>query len=84
MCSSLTFDPTLLLMTVTFYRRFLLPLRELSDDFIFLFQLFPEICHLLHHLLHLLNFAVIFAGLQTLWCYLAIIQLQKTLEFQQL
>lgn len=62
----------------------MLPLRELSDDFIFLFQLFPEICHLLHHLLHLLNFAVIFAGLQTLWCYLAIIQLQKTLEFQQL
>lgn len=85
MCSPLTSDPRLMLMTVASHWRFLMLLMsEPCDDFIFIFQLFPETCHLLHQLLHLLGSAVIFAGIQTLWSNLTIIHLQQTLEFKQL
>lgn len=62
----------------------MLLMSEPCDDLIFIFQLFPEMCHLLHQLLHLLGSAVIFAGIQTLWRNLTIIHLQHTLEFEQL
>lgn len=62
----------------------MLLMSEPCDDFIFIFQLFPEMCHLLHQFFHLLGSVVIFSGIQTLWSNLTIIHLQQTLEFEQL